>query len=248
MMTDVGGASVWNLEVRPFGDSENVTGTATLNLRFPGQYYDDESGLNQNWNRDYFPELGRYIQPDPLGLLRAMKLLHAKRRGLKGTINLYGYADENPIRYTDRLGLIAGGIGGGVGGIITPPPPGMGIGGEALCYIVIDSKGNIGLLCCAAAGPFFGAAATAGAQAGGTLCFTCETICDLPGFFVQAMGTGAAKVGAMAGGGVSFGSGGLGASANVGPAAGGGGAAGVVVGGCELVLGGGGCKESCEEQ
>ena len=32
------------------------------NLRFPGQYYDAETGLSQNWNRDYDPLTGRYIE------------------------------------------------------------------------------------------------------------------------------------------------------------------------------------------
>jgi len=37
-------------------------------LRFPGQYYDAETGLNQNWNRDYDPLTGKYVESDPIGL------------------------------------------------------------------------------------------------------------------------------------------------------------------------------------
>ncbi|MFH8895046.1 DUF6531 domain-containing protein [Streptomyces coeruleorubidus] len=37
-------------------------------LRFPGQYYDPESGLHYNFHRYYDPETARYTTPDPLGL------------------------------------------------------------------------------------------------------------------------------------------------------------------------------------
>ena len=37
-------------------------------LRFPGQYYDQESGLHYNRHRYYDPETAQYLTPDPLGL------------------------------------------------------------------------------------------------------------------------------------------------------------------------------------
>ncbi|MFC4469049.1 putative T7SS-secreted protein [Streptomyces xiangluensis] len=59
-------------------------------LRFPGQYYDPETGLHYNCFRHYDPETGRYTSPDPLGLAPAP--------------NPVGYVD-NPYSGCDPLGL-----------------------------------------------------------------------------------------------------------------------------------------------
>ncbi|MFF0080855.1 putative T7SS-secreted protein [Streptomyces canus] len=42
--------------------------TAYTPLRFPGQYFDPETGLHYNYFRLYDPETARYITSDPLGL------------------------------------------------------------------------------------------------------------------------------------------------------------------------------------
>ena len=62
------------------------------NLRFPGQYYDSETGLNQNWNRDYDPIVGRYVESDPIGLSG-------------GNYSTYGYVSAQPTMSVDPLGL-----------------------------------------------------------------------------------------------------------------------------------------------
>ncbi|MDI3409030.1 RHS repeat-associated core domain-containing protein [Streptomyces sp. B-S-A6] len=55
--TTLWGATVWNRGA-----------TAHTPLRFPGQYFDAETGLHYNYFRHYDPETARYLTPDPLGL------------------------------------------------------------------------------------------------------------------------------------------------------------------------------------
>ncbi|MGO9803217.1 MAG: RHS repeat-associated core domain-containing protein [Steroidobacteraceae bacterium] len=62
------------------------------NLRFPGQYYDTETGLNQNWNRDYDPIVDRYVESDLIGL-----------KG--GSLSTYAYALASPLDHFDPNGL-----------------------------------------------------------------------------------------------------------------------------------------------
>ena len=74
-MSDATGRKVWEAEYEPFGkatvneDPDGDGKLVTNNLRFPGQYYDAETGLHYNYHRDYDPVTGRYLQPDPIGLL-----------------------------------------------------------------------------------------------------------------------------------------------------------------------------------
>lgn len=62
-----------------------------FNLRFAGQYEDQETGWHYNWNRYYDPATGRYITPDPIGL--------------NGGANAYGYVGGDPFGAIDPLGL-----------------------------------------------------------------------------------------------------------------------------------------------
>ena len=60
--------------------------------RFPGQYFDKETGLHYNYFRYFEPETGRYISPDPIGLM--------------GGMNVWGYVGGNPMGFVDIDGLI----------------------------------------------------------------------------------------------------------------------------------------------
>ena len=68
-MTDATGADVWSALYSPFGGAYTLSGSETLNARFPGQWFQMEAGLHYNWHRHYDPTIGRYTQPDPLGFL-----------------------------------------------------------------------------------------------------------------------------------------------------------------------------------
>ncbi len=89
-VTDFSKTVEWSWGSDPFGNGQ-PTGSLTYNLRFPGQYYDAETGHNYNLNRDYDIGTGRYIESDPIGLA--------------GGINTYVYASENPITRYDLRGL-----------------------------------------------------------------------------------------------------------------------------------------------
>ena len=83
----------WNAVYRPFGELHSETGTEPVNLRFPGQYLDSETGLHYNYFRDYDASTGRYIQSDPIGL--------------QGGWNTYAYVGGNPVQFIDPMGLAA---------------------------------------------------------------------------------------------------------------------------------------------
>ena len=111
LVTNKDGEVVWKAVSSPFGaarvlspsrpdfgkiaetpnQNTETIGSFTLNLRLPGQYFDAETGYHYNGFRDYSPELGRYLQADPIGL--------------NGGMNLYAYCGGDPVNKADPMGL-----------------------------------------------------------------------------------------------------------------------------------------------
>ncbi|MEW8119896.1 MAG: DUF2235 domain-containing protein, partial [Candidatus Thiodiazotropha sp.] len=97
-VSDSTGQLVWRAHYAPFGraqiedDPDGDQLAFQLNLRFPGQYEDTETGLYYNYYRYYDPETGRYLSSDPLDLNAGM--------------NTYAYAANDPVHNIDPTGLL----------------------------------------------------------------------------------------------------------------------------------------------
>ncbi|MEU9194237.1 putative T7SS-secreted protein [Streptomyces hundungensis] len=90
-LVDEEGATAWRTRTTLWGTTTWPTNApAYTPLRFPGQYFDPETGLHYNYFRYYDPAGARYVSADPLGLAPAP--------------NPVAYVD-NPLGWADPLGL-----------------------------------------------------------------------------------------------------------------------------------------------
>ncbi|MFI8852073.1 putative T7SS-secreted protein [Streptomyces sp. NPDC053499] len=87
------GTTAWHTRSTLWGTTTwNTDATTYTPLRFPGQYFDPETGLHYNHFRHYDPETARYLSPDPLGL-----------RPAPNPVTYVG----NPHAQSDPLGLFS---------------------------------------------------------------------------------------------------------------------------------------------
>ncbi len=90
VLTDVTGAITRDVVTTPFGElvSQTGTGPVTSDAGFPGQrtLMEISGNVSYNWHRHYDASLGRYLQPDPLGLIDGP--------------NRYAYAGSNPVMWS----------------------------------------------------------------------------------------------------------------------------------------------------
>ncbi len=149
-VTDQNQSVIWSWDSTPFGDSQpnqDPDGDLqdyVLNLRFPGQYYDAETGLHYNYFRTYDPGMGRYIESDPIGL--------------NGGLNTYSYVSARPLQLVDPTGLVVRGdwikdpkvniVKYGITGVKPIAPyvdrwgylKSLGVSGYALGYVNLDIR------------------------------------------------------------------------------------------------------------
>lgn len=110
LITDNTNTAVWQWPYSAFGNNKTTgalaattggNGQVTLkgtkvpvevNLRFPGQYFDEESSLSYNYLRSYLASQGRYSQSDPIGL--------------GAGANRFAYVEGNPLSGIDPTALV----------------------------------------------------------------------------------------------------------------------------------------------
>ncbi len=98
------------------GRAVNDESMIDCDLRFMGQWYDEESGLHYNLHRYYDPQTGQYLSTDPLGLA--------------GGLNTHAYVHD-PVNWCDPWGLQ------------TCPPTTNGSKADDIIDETLNSKGNV---------------------------------------------------------------------------------------------------------
>ncbi|HEJ5637403.1 TPA: RHS repeat protein, partial [Pseudomonas aeruginosa] len=185
LATDTSGQIAWQWQSDAFGRGEALSqGSTRVNLRFPGQYYDAESGLHYNYFRDYDPETGRYVESDPVETLRKlnnpeMTFLNSGESMLQATPywehgftpnHNYTYSDNNPTAKSDKHGLSPN------------PTDNLIYTPDTNCTCTLECKkkftGNgksflVGALCSKATTPFFG-----GVVCNSTIVMICGASCS----------------------------------------------------------------------
>jgi RHS repeat-associated protein len=137
---------MWRWDPDTFGSVAPNTnpaglGTFTYNLRFPGQYSLNESGLYYNYYRDLDPQTGRYIESDPIGLV--------------GGINTYLYVHAAPVSRVDRRGTGPTVRGSVVDKIIQNVPDWCGIWPKAcIDKIILCTRAKCTYIDCHSGKPF----------------------------------------------------------------------------------------------
>jgi len=120
-MIDENGDTLWSADYQPFGKAQiDSDSTIVNNFRFPGQYYDHETGLHYNYHRYYDPRTGRYLTPDPSHSVHpegtSIPYVLPYIFNIPQELNRYSYVQNDPMGRVDKRGLLGTGFGGYGGG------------------------------------------------------------------------------------------------------------------------------------
>jgi RHS repeat-associated protein len=109
-----------------YGRPSLIQGTNLSDFQYAGYYFHQPSGLSQTITRAYNPSFGKWLSRDVVEEA--------------GGINMYDYVQNNPINYTDFLGLFCASCTSSMVSLTSPfpkwplpwpPHPGIGRPGEA---------------------------------------------------------------------------------------------------------------------
>jgi len=123
--TNQAGTVVWRWDGGAFGetapnqDPDGDGNLTTVNLRYPGQYYDSETGLFYGGARYWDPRIGRSITVEPMGVIpgvgdsprvpreitKYFQSIPLNERLQDNLNHPYAYAYNNPLTYIDPDGL-----------------------------------------------------------------------------------------------------------------------------------------------
>lgn len=92
-ITDLTGHPVVEYTYEPFGTTMSTDPMFSSPFQYTGREHDGVAGLYYYRARYYAPSLHRFVSEDPIGLSG-------------GDVNLYAYAMNNPVRFTDPTGEI----------------------------------------------------------------------------------------------------------------------------------------------
>ena len=162
------GAVAQRMDYDAFGQVLADTSPGFQPFGFAGGLWDRDTGLVRFGARDYEPGTGRWTGKDPIRFA--------------GGLNLYAYADNDPVNWKDPTGLWTVQVGGTVN--YTLP---FGVSGSYSAGIAFDGHGNISAYYGGGGGPGIGAGASAGINVGAS---SADDVHDLGGWFVNGSAGG----------------------------------------------------------